>query len=125
MERRPCTGPHMCVCAERRVRVFAIEAWYRDRVEQEAVWRGELRERRLPSGPSDRIGLDHVLLADTEEIAIYSAGAAELFQPFLGRQVKVIGKLIDLSGEGGGRELWVGWIEPKGPLPRRGRGSRY
>jgi hypothetical protein len=80
--------------------------------------RGELREREIPVGPGDRLGLSHVLITDDAEIPIYSAGVTDILRPFVGRRVEVTGKLIDLSGEGGGTEVWIGQIELLEPSPQ-------
>lgn len=95
--------------------VFATRDWYRERPEPERTYSGELRERRVPLGPGDRGGLDYILVSDAQEIPVYSAGASDLLRNFVGATVRARGKLIDLTREGGGKELWCGTIEP---IPR-------
>ncbi|HET8678757.1 MAG TPA: hypothetical protein VFM39_01465 [bacterium] len=96
--------------------VFASRDWYRERPEPERAYSGKLHERRVPVGPGDRAGLDYVLISDTAEIPVYSAGASHLLQGFVGTMVRARGKLVDLTGEGSGKELWCATIES---MPRR------
>lgn len=93
-----------------RVRVFADEAWYRERAEPEQAWQGALRRRAEDRGPGGRPGLSFSLQTADQDLPVYAAGVDERLAPFVGARVTVTGKLVDLGGEGFGHELWIGVI---------------
>lgn len=90
--------------------VFAQADWYRGRPERETEMRGVLRRREVPLGPAARTALTFVLVADGREIDVYAARAERTLAPFVGRRVVATGKLVDLSSEGYGIELWLASI---------------
>jgi len=91
--------------------VFANERWYRDRPEPERTWHGTLVRVSPVSGPKGRTALTHALRTEAAEIPVYGAGAGEALAPFVGKHVAVAAKMVDLSAEGFGRELWVARID--------------
>ena len=101
-------------------KISADEAWYRARPEGERWWEGVLVERAPVAGPRARAALSHALRADGSETAIYAQSIGEVLAPFVNGRVRVLAKLVDLSSEGFGEELWIGWIERVSdpPLPR-------
>lgn len=94
-------------------KIYAEADWYRERPEPEKEWRGVLRKREVPAGPAARTALSYKLVADDEEIAVYAANAEEKLAAFEGRQVLISGKLVDLSKEGFGQELWIATIQTR------------
>jgi hypothetical protein len=90
--------------------VYAQADWYRERPEREVEMRGVLRRRDVPLGPGTRPALSFMLVADGREIDVYAATAERRLAPFVGRRVLATGKLVDLSGEGYGMELWLASI---------------
>jgi hypothetical protein len=96
------------------VEVYSGAAWYRKRTEPEKTWRGVLRELRPAVGPSGRASLRYALATEGRSLPVYAANVERRLRRFLGRKVVVRGKLIDLSGEGFGEELWIGSIRTAG-----------
>lgn len=90
--------------------IFARTEWYQAQPEPEKSWQGLLQERHVPHGPATRLGLGYSLVTDEGSFPIYSANAEQKLAPFAGRRVMVYGKLVDLGGEGFGRELWIASI---------------
>ncbi|MBA3451124.1 MAG: hypothetical protein H0T18_07925 [Chloroflexia bacterium] len=90
--------------------VYASAAWYRDRPERELQFSGELVSRNDPVGPSGRAALQFDLLTENGPLPVYAPDNAHLLAPFAGQQVVVRAKLIDLSDEGFGPELWIAAI---------------
>ena len=94
----------------RTVRVFADERWYTERAEPEQSWQGTLRRRATEEGPGGRPGLTLSLRTGDQDLLIYAAGVEDRLAPFVDARVTIAGKLVDLSGEGFGQELWIGMI---------------
>jgi hypothetical protein len=90
--------------------IFAGADWYHARPEPEEAWQGVLRKRDTPAGPAARTGLRYTLVAGEESIPVYAAQAMDRLAPFVGNEVVIHGKLVDLSAEGFGKELWIGSI---------------
>jgi len=90
--------------------IFAGTEWYCAQPEPERTWRGLLEEREVPHGPATRIALGYSLVTDQGSFPVYSANAEQQLAPFSGLRVMVWGKLVDLSREGFGRELWIASI---------------
>jgi hypothetical protein len=94
--------------AEQRVVVFEREPWYRSRAEAEAAWSGTLQRRAVVEGPNARTALRYSLVTGGGTIAVYAP--TDRLEPFVDGTVLVRGKLVDLSREGFGTELWPGSI---------------
>lgn len=90
--------------------IYAGTDWYVARSEQEKIWQGVLQERSAPLGPASRAGLSYILAAQGHEVLIYAANMERQLAPFVGHKVVVHGKLVDLSNEGFGQELWIASI---------------
>ena len=88
--------------------IYAEEDWYRARPEPEERWLGVLRQRDVVVGPATRLGLDDELDTGPVRLPVYSAGPGTGLATFVGREVVINGKLVDLSNEGFARELWIG-----------------
>ena len=94
---------------ETNVEISAREQWYLDRAEKEQFFQGTLGQRKAQIGPGARGGVNFTLLSkDDAEYPIYTGGADEKLQPFVGRSVRLRAKLVDLTKEGFGKELWIG-----------------
>lgn len=114
--RRPSTGPRTCACERgggriTRVEVYADKDWYAARPDPEKTWRGVLWRREVPAGPSARTALTFALATGDRHLPVYAANAEHLLAEFVGRRVVAVGKLVDLSPEGYGEELWLGSLE--------------
>jgi hypothetical protein len=94
------------------IEIFERVDWYRARPEPESLWSGTLEHREEPVGPATRGGLTYTLGTARDELSVYAPNVASLLNDFAGRPVLIRGKLVDLSHEGGGRELWIGTIGP-------------
>ena len=95
--------------------IFAEAEWYQARPEPEKQWRGVLRKRDAPLGPATRGALSFTLVTADKSLPVYAANVEQRLGPFVGRQVLVSGKLVDLSQEGFGEELWIASIQAMGP----------
>ena len=90
--------------------------WYQERPEPEREWRGVMRERHVSTGPAGRPALAFELITSDEgTLPTYAAGVVPKLAPFVGRQVLVRGKRVDLTGEGYGPELWIGSLSAMQP----------
>jgi hypothetical protein len=107
-----CSRPNLPIGQQEAAvtEIYAEADWYRERSEPEKEWRGVLREREVKVGPATRTALTYKLVRDDQELPIYAANVAPKLAPFVGRQVLIRGKLVDLSKEGFGRELWIASI---------------
>jgi len=72
----------------------------------------------MPAGPAARTALRYELVTDAESFAVYAPGEGRELEPFIGQQVVARAKLIDLSSEGFGTELWIGSIGLVSTEPR-------
>ena len=95
--------------------IFALEDWYRTRPEPEQEWRGILRERDAPISPAGRTALRYTFISGSQQLLVYVANSERQFAPYVDVPVLVRGKLVDLSSEGLGDELWIGSIESSQP----------
>jgi len=98
------------VAPERWTPVFGQEPWYRSRSEPEGTWDGTLRRGEVVDGPNARTALRYSLITNSGPIPVYAPQSMDRLEPFIGRAVLIRGKLIDLSSEGFGTELWPGSI---------------
>lgn len=98
------------VDAHLALNVFADAPFYRERSEPEETLRGTLRERPVREGPNTRV-MPFALSVGSEEFGLYVSGFdASKLQPFVGREVELRGKRIDLRDEGYGVEVWAASI---------------
>ncbi len=58
------------------------------------------------------------LVTDVESFPVYAPDHNRELEPFVGRQVVVPAKVVDLSNEGFGTELWIGSIGHLSADPR-------
>jgi hypothetical protein len=102
---------------ERPTILYADADWYRVRPETEQDWRGTLKRREVVAGPGARTALRYTLATASETLAVYDPSGARL-ERFVGREVVVRGKRVDLTAEGFGPELWAASIRRYKP-PRK------
>ncbi len=104
--------------ARASVRVFADDAWYIERAEPEQSWQGTLRRRATDKGPGGRPGLTLSLQTADQDLPIYAASVEDRLAPFVDARVTIVGKLVDLTAEGFGHELWIGVIRDGDAIDR-------
>jgi hypothetical protein len=95
--------------------IFAGAEWYLARPEPEREWQGVLHPRAAPVGPASRTALLYTLLTGDAQLPVYTANIAPQLIPYAGVPVRVRGKLVDLSDEGFGQELWIGSVQKSDP----------
>jgi hypothetical protein len=83
------------------------ESWYDDRAEPEQSVSGVLRAATVPSTPGGRDRLPYRLLVDGEYVAVYGPALEHRLDDLVDQPVVLVGKMVDLSDEGFGPELWV------------------
>jgi hypothetical protein len=88
--------------------IYAEEHWYRAMPEPEERWLGVLRKRDVVVGPGTRIGLHYELATETLRVPVYATGLDTELANYVGREVMITGKLVDLTDEAFGQELWIG-----------------
>jgi hypothetical protein len=94
-------------------KVFADSDWYIARPEAEQEWRGVLRERHVTLGPASRATVSLELIVEGgDPLPVYAATIRPRLAQHIGSTVTIRGKLVDLTHEGQGKELWIGWILP-------------
>jgi hypothetical protein len=87
----------------------ASSAWYSERREPDVTLNGTLRRRVSGTGPGNRPGLAYELeLADGKILPVYGPTVHENLRPLIGHSTELTGKLVDLTAEGFGVELWIG-----------------
>jgi hypothetical protein len=104
--------PQGCHTKQKRVvtKIYADAEWYCDRRESEKSWRGVLQKRDAPLGPATRPSQSYVLVTNKTRLPVYAANVDGQLAPYVGRRVVVRGKLVDLTRDGFGEELWVASI---------------
>ncbi|MDQ3871977.1 MAG: hypothetical protein M3301_10245 [Chloroflexota bacterium] len=86
----------------------AVPAWYAERKEPEETFVGILRGRETAASPMGRTRLPFELaLPDAESLPIYGPDAEAALSRLVGRRLRITGRVVDLSSEGFGRELWL------------------
>ena len=92
-------------------KVFADSDWYVARSEVERELRGVLRERTVTLGPASRAAVSlELVVEERQPLPVYAANVRPQLAQHVGRRVTIRGKLVDLTQEGYGKELWIGWI---------------
>ena len=90
--------------------IHALEPWYRERPEQEAVLQGRIERQDRTVGPMVRGGLAYRLVTSESRLPIYVGNDAQKLAAYDGKDVVIHGKTVSLEGEGREVELWVGRI---------------
>lgn len=92
------------------VTLHASADWYVAAEAPERPFDGVLRRRDGVVGPGSRSGLSFELVTNQATLSIYEPDEDSVLADFVDATVVVTGKLVDLTSEGFGRELWVGRI---------------
>jgi hypothetical protein len=92
------------------IEIFRGFDWYCDRLEEEKVMKGFLKERQVIYGPNTRSALRYTLATQDIQIPVYAANVEQKLSQFVGHEVLVYGKLVDLGNQGFEQELWIGSI---------------
>lgn len=93
------------------LQVFAEKSFYLERPEPEEVLIGVLQLAHVREGPNTR-DMPFKLDVGTNKLNVYVAGLdVETLKPFVGHEVKIVGKRIDQRIEGYGIEIWIATIE--------------
>jgi hypothetical protein len=86
--------------------------WYRERPEPEEVIVGVVRAHETGASPMGRTRLLFELDQDEgAPLPIYGPHAEATLAEVVGRRVSVRGRVVDMTGEGSGPELWVAMVD--------------
>ena len=88
------------------------QPWYVARPEPEREFVGTLESVPTVIGPGNRPALALVLRTSDRELPVYAAGVVDTLRPLVGPRLQIRGKAVDLTDEGGVRELWIATIVP-------------
>jgi hypothetical protein len=94
--------------------VHSGQPWYVARPEPERQFVGTLEAVPTVIGPANRPALAFVLRTSDGELPVYAAGVEDRLRPLVGPRLQIRGKTVDLTEEGGVRELWIATIVPTG-----------
>lgn len=84
-------------------------SWYDARPEPEAICQGTVRSTTPVISPGGRTRLLFELeIAPGKRLAIYAPTHEETLRKAIDRDAVLVGKVVDLSSEGHGVELWLG-----------------
>lgn len=95
---------------EATIEIFRGFDWYSNRLEEEKIMKGFIKERQVVYGPNTRSALRYTFVTQNIQLPVYAANVEEKLSQFIGHDVLVCGKLVDLGSEGFGQELWIGSI---------------
>jgi hypothetical protein len=95
----------------RVVDVYRGRPWYEAQSQPEQVFVGTLEAVPAITGPRNRPSLAFVLRTAGDQIPVYASGVMDVLGSLVGPRLRVRGKIVDLTGEGGTRELWIATIE--------------
>ncbi|MFJ9855200.1 hypothetical protein [Streptomyces sp. NPDC101150] len=82
----------------------------RDCNKPEEEFVGVLEAAHPGVGPGNRPSLAFVLKTVNDVLPVYASGAATMLGPLVGPRLRIRGKVVDLTREGGIRELWIATI---------------
>ena len=92
------------------LRVFAEKSFYLGRPEPEELLIGVFQLAPVQEGPNTR-DMPFKLVVGTDTLRVYVAGFdIETLSPYVGHEVKVVGKRLDQRNEGYGIEIWIATI---------------
>lgn len=81
-------------------------SWYLERSEPEEVWEGVLEVLDAVQGPGGRTHRYMLGMEQAGRLSIYTGNLGDALDDLGRRRVRVTGKLVDLSDEGFGKEIW-------------------
>jgi hypothetical protein len=84
-------------------------SWYDARPEPEAVYQGTLRSTTPVISPGGRTRLLFELeITPGKRLAIYAPAHEGILRKAVDQEAVLVGKIVNLSSEGHGVELWLG-----------------
>jgi hypothetical protein len=89
-------------------------SWYVAQPQPEQVIVGTLEPVPAITGPGNRPSLAFVLRTGDDQIPVYASGVMDVLGSLVGPRLRLRGKIVDLTGEGGTRKLWIATIESAG-----------
>jgi hypothetical protein len=98
--------------------VYGGQTWYVARPEPEQEFIGTLEAVPTITGPGNRPSLAFLVRTEDSELPTYAAGVGDLLGSLVGPALRIRGKIVDLTGEGGTREVWIATIAPLGCDPK-------
>ena len=98
--------------------VYAAQSWYVGWPEPEEDFVGTLEALPTVTGPGNRPSLGFLLRTADDNLPTYSAGVDDVLAPLVGHRLHFRDKVVDLTGEGGTREFWIGTISSVAASPR-------
>lgn len=105
---------HNIITHDRKLKplqIFAEKSFYLERPETEEVLIGVFQLAHVREGPNTR-DMPFRLVVGTNKLNVYVAGLdVETLRPYVGHEIKVIGKRIEQHKEGYGTEIWIATIE--------------
>jgi hypothetical protein len=90
--------------------IYRGQPWYVEQPQPEQVIVGTLETVPAITGPGNRPSLAFVLRTADDQIPVYASGVMDLIGSLVGPRLRLRGKFVDLTGEGGTRELWIATI---------------
>jgi hypothetical protein len=94
--------------------VYRKQPWYQARPEPEEEFEGTLESMQTVIGAANRPSLAFILRTEGDELLVYAAGFMDILEPLVGQPLRIRGKTVDFTGEGGTRELWIAMIIASG-----------
>ena len=92
------------------IEVYRRQPWYVARPEPEEEFVGRLDALPAVAGPGNRPSLAFMLQTTDDELAVYASGVQDTMRPLVGTRLRIRGKVVDLTDEGGTREFWIATI---------------
>ena len=100
------------ISAEPTTIVLHEEAsWYQERSEPEEEWEGVLEVLDTVQGPGGRTHRYALARENAARLPIYTGNLGDVLDDLEHRRVRVTGKLVDLTDEGFGEEIWPSRVE--------------
>jgi hypothetical protein len=90
--------------------IYRGRPWYVEQSQPEQVLVGTLEAVPAITGPGNRPSLAFMLRTADDQIPVYASGVVDVIGPLVGPRLRLRGKIVDLTGEGGTRELWIATI---------------
>lgn len=92
--------------------LFADEQWYKQARQQERVFEGVIRKEPSPMATSGRWNPVRLHSNQRQMWEVYLGAKTDILDAYVGRQVRITGKAIDMNVEGQEhREIWPAQIE--------------
>lgn len=90
--------------------IYRGQPWYMEQPQSEQVIVGTLEAVPTIIGPGNRPSLAFVLRTAHDQIPVYASGVMDVIGSLVGPRLRLRGKIVDLTSEGGTRELWIATV---------------